>query len=296
MYNQTTISTCFLVSTLWILGAHFGDFFQGYMMGTPSATKTIISGPETSSETTTTGTRGRNRIQSPQLPLCNLESLDDANALEDAVWVDPLDANYSKYSNRTLLKRPTSKDMLKNLEERIWKDQDDAERLTRVGRLQLDTRGHCRIQEWDPADFSKCLQNRRMIFVGDSMTMQQIESLSYLTSTWNKTDTGDRRKGRCRHCIDATTKSGLHIMGRAIFHSDEEDMTPLRFNREAWEMMVHDFGGWKKGDILLVNFGAHYMNSLMDIRMDLTSLFNDVLSKISKDDVTVFWRDYAPAQ
>jgi hypothetical protein len=61
-------------------------------------------------------------------------------------------------------------------------------------------------------------------------------------------------------------------------------------------MMVHDFGGWKKGDILLVNFGAHYMNSLMDIRMDLTSLFNDVLSKISKDDVTVFWRDYAPAQ
>lgn len=236
--------------------------------------------------------------QSVQLPYCNLESDYDMAALENAIWVDPLDRNKEAVLSPTLLSHPTSEDMAKQLEEEIWKDSGDADRLQRIARLQLDTQGHCRLKEWDREDFDRCLNNRRLIFVGDSMIMQQVESLSYLldlTGNWTKIDRSERKKGICRHCIDATTESGLHVIGRAIFHSDEEDGTPLRFNKEAWEMMVADLGGWKEGDILVVNFGAHYMASLMHLRMDLDVLFHEVLSAIPAS-VTIFWRDYAPAQ
>ena len=232
-------------------------------------------------------------------------------ALDDAIWVDPRE-NRSKTTAQnsglreppsyqaSLIPHPTSNDMKWILEHEIARDPEDLERLHRISRLQLDTQySKCRIKPWEPLGFKECLGKRRLIFVGDSMTMQQAESLSYLldlTSTWTHTDRSERKKGVSRHSIDAKTPdTGLEILARAVFYSDEEDGTPLRFNKEAWEMMVQDFGGWQGNDILIVNFGAHYMANVLDLRQDLEVLFYQVLLKIPSFNVTIFWRDYAPA-
>jgi len=70
-----------------------------------------------------------------------------------------------------------------------------------------------------------------------------------------------------------------------MFHSDSDAKTPLKFGIDAWNAMVLGIGGWKEGDILIVNFGAHYMANLMDLRIDLNTLFYDVLAKIPSDKV-----------
>ena len=200
--------------------------------------------------------------------------------------------------SQTLLKHPTSREMEELLQYNVRSDLVDANRLKMISRLQLDTQAvGCRLKEWDPESFNACLGKRRLIFVGDSMTIQQAQSLSYLldlTSTWSQEDNWEIKKGVSRHSIDATTDTGLEIIARGVFHSDEDDGTPMKFDKEAWEMMVLDFGGWQDNDILIVNFGAHYMADVLDLRQDLEILFYQVLLEIPSSLVTVFWRDYAP--
>jgi len=230
------------------------------------------------------------------LPYCSLDSTSDADALKSAVWIDPQLS--SSIQSDTFIHRPRSNDLDKQLEEEIWKDQGDETRLRRIARLVLDTRGHCRLAEWDPMNFENCLAGRRIIIVGDSMSVQMTESLSYMLNLkdgWKREDGHAPELGKCRHCIDAVTSNGLHIIGRAMFHSDSDDKTPLKFGIDAWNAMVLSIGGWKEGDILVVNFGAHYMPNLMDLRIDLKILFYDALAKIPSDKVTIFWREYAPA-
>ena len=129
--------------------------------------------------------------------------------------------------------------------------------------------------------------------------MQMTESLAYMLNlgqSWSHVDNFEVKRGRCRHCIDAVTSNGtIEIKGRAMFYSDEDDQHPLKFGKEAWRDMEESIDGWKEGDILIVNFGAHYSANLMDLRNDLNSLFYEVLAKLPQDKVTIFWRDYAPA-
>ena len=252
--------------------------------------------------------RYKTQADSTTSPLryCDLESPQDRNVLEDLIWIDPEDPHDASKTSRTRVSHPTSDDMKWLLKYGTERVTNDAERLKRNSRLQIDTQSpsQCRLKEWDASDFVRCIgPNRRLVFVGDSVTMQQAESLSYLlgvTNTWEHKDHWEHKKGQSRHSIDAKTSDGvLEIIARAVFHSDEEDGTPMKFNKEAWDIMVKGFGGWRDGDILVVNFGAHYMANLLDLRRDLEVLFYQVLAEIPKKhptkNITVFWRDYAPA-
>eukprot|EP00591_Stephanopyxis_turris_P002388 CAMPEP_0195510880 /NCGR_PEP_ID=MMETSP0794_2-20130614/3392_1 /TAXON_ID=515487 /ORGANISM="Stephanopyxis turris, Strain CCMP 815" /LENGTH=434 /DNA_ID=CAMNT_0040638389 /DNA_START=33 /DNA_END=1337 /DNA_ORIENTATION=- len=239
------------------------------------------------------------------LPFCSLDGPDAKHSLAGGEW-------------RITPNRPISNHLIGYLNHQSEIDPPDKERLERNSRLWYFPQ-NCKLHPWSSKGFKKCLDGRRLIFVGDDTTIQMTGSIMSLLNqrqNYNTYDKPMREHANMRYTIDPHSswdKVGPSIHARSYYattDSIEADPHPSKVSASSWNMMVEDFGGWQEGDVLVVNYGAHYLSprgaknwgphyatpeGKEDLRSSLEPLFTEILPSIPSDKVTIFWLEYSPA-
>ena len=148
----------------------------------------------------------------------------------------------------------------------------------------------CQLPAFNARQVSKCLSNKRLILIGDSLMWSQFESLACMLSR-EAVSSQSYMLFDAKHFHkfeDSKYRGDMRLPNNASVHMRGMN----KFDMNRWQAWVSELGGLRPEDVLVVNFGAHYTEGTVEeYQRTMREVILGVLRKLP---CTVIWREYSP--
>ena len=149
----------------------------------------------------------------------------------------------------------------------------------------------CEFRDFTPQDAADCLgQNTKLLFIGDSMSYSQFESMACFLRPVTLQTQGSRlfdgenfatfTQSKYAGDLNLTTGASVHMRGIQSYSA------------HLWETVMSTMPTLTSKDIVVVNEGAHHIYNVEAYKSTMTDI---IMKQLRPLPATVYWREYAPA-